>query len=113
MKKRYFYWNVWRSINSSGILTGCSNQFINYWLHDDDARLDVCIYSRWDRVGLVTTSEDLMLTTAGAFRQFMEAQGKVVTYRTIDTTVQGTEVSELKVSFKDISAKNNVSFRNK
>ena len=47
---------------------------------------------RWSRLGIITTNEDLMISTAVAVKEALERDGKDIYFRTIDTTVDGTEV---------------------
>ena len=47
----------------------------------------------WDRIGIVTTTENIMQLTANAIKYEVEKKGKEVVYRTIETTVDGDKTN--------------------
>ncbi len=48
----------------------------------------------WNRIGIVTTEEDLMKLTAEAVKKEMENNGKIVYYHLIESTVDGENINE-------------------
>ena len=57
----------------------------------------------WDRVAIISATDDLWRTTAEATKTVMEANNKRVFYRMVASTVAGTEVS-LTLSNPNISS---------
>ncbi len=48
----------------------------------------------WNRIGMITTTEDIWKSQAEAARMEMEKQGKMVIFRVISTTVQGDKTDK-------------------
>ena len=49
---------------------------------------------KWNRLGIVTTTENIMQLTANAIKSELEESGKTVLYNTIEPVVEGTEPNQ-------------------
>lgn len=53
----------------------------------------LCDQFNWTHIGIITDSVDLMRLTALAMKEEMEANGKIVYFYTIETTVDGNQIN--------------------